>query len=233
MTLTIYNNLEQGADEWLQARCGILTASVIGQLITPSLGIADNETSRRLIRKLAAERITGHPITTYPTKAMQRGTLLEPWARDAYAEHAGVTVDEVGFMRIDTEGGSLGYSPDGLVGDDGLIEIKCPGPDTHFQTVVDNKVPDEHWGQLQAGLLVSGRTWIDFVSFCPGANTFVRRVEPSPAWRATLITAFVAAEERITDALNYYQANVKRYSLPAAKWFDPFEEDQITLERSI
>jgi len=229
MTLTIYNDLEQGTDEWLQARCGILTASVIGQLITPSLGIADNETSRRLIRKLAAERITGHPITTYPTKAMQRGTLLEPWARDAYAEYMGVAVTEVGFMRLDTEDGSLGYSPDGLVKDDGLIEIKCPSPETHIETILTDEVPAGYMGQVQAGLFVSERDWIDFVSYCPGANTYVTRVFPSAEWRAVIADVVQVAEDRIDTLVNTYARRVATYSLPPAEWFDPFEEDQITL----
>ena len=229
MTLTIYNDLEQGTDEWLQARCGILTASVIGQLITPTLAVADNETSRRLIRKLAAERITGHPIATYPTKAMQRGTLLEPFAREAYADHAGVTVDEIGFMRLDTEDGSLGFSPDGLVGDEGLIEIKCPSPETHLETVLTDEVPAGYMGQVQAGLFVSDRYWLDFVSYCPGANTYITRVTPSGEWRAVIADVIQVAEERIDALVNTYARRVAAYSLPPADWFDPFEDPLITV----
>src|SRR5699024_964585 len=125
MKRTFFNELEQGTDEWLQARCGIVTASTMRSLVTASGKPADNDTSRGFVRQLATERIIGVPEFTYPTRPMQRGNLLEPHARELYAEHY-APVEEVGFIRLDTDEYSLGYSPDGLVGHDGLIEIKSP-----------------------------------------------------------------------------------------------------------
>ena len=117
MTLRIYESLEQGSDAWLEARCGMLTASVIGELITPTLKVANNDTSRGVIASLVAERITGLVEDVYVSADMERGTLDEPYARNIYAEHF-APVDEIGFMVRDVGGHSLGFSPDGLVGDD-------------------------------------------------------------------------------------------------------------------
>src|SRR5699024_1099097 len=113
MKRTFFNELEQGTDEWLQARCGIVTASTMRNLVTASGKPADNDTSRGFVRTLATERIIGVPEYTHPTRPMQRGTMLEPYARDLYAEHY-APVTEVGFIRLDTERYSIGYSPDGL-----------------------------------------------------------------------------------------------------------------------
>ena len=109
-------------------------------LVTASGKPADNDTSRGFIRTLATERIIGVPECTHPTRPMQRGNLLEPFARDLYAEHYS-PVEEVGFIRLDTERYALGYSPDGLVEHDGLVEFKAPGPKEHLRTILADEVP--------------------------------------------------------------------------------------------
>lgn len=124
MSLTILPDLMQGTEEWLEQRRGMVTASVVGRLLTPTLKVASNETSRGLAHSLTAERITGHVDSTYASPDMWRGHEEEPLARDAYAQHRGVEVQEVGLMVRDDWGFRIGYSPDGLVGDDGLIEVK-------------------------------------------------------------------------------------------------------------
>lgn len=197
MTLTIYSDLTQGTDEWLEARRGILTASVIGKLITPTLRVADNDTSRGLLATLVAERIAGHVDPTYVNADMWRGVEEEPFARDAYATHH-APVTEVGFMvRTTSDGHRVGYSPDGLVGDDGLIEIKSRLGKKHIQTVLDDAPPAENMAQLQCGLWVSGRAWIDYVSFCGGMALWVKRVEPDPKWHNVIEAA---VEKFETDA---------------------------------
>ena len=120
--LTIHEDLEQGSDEWLGTRCGVITASVIGQLITPqTIRAASNDKSRALIAQLAAERITGRTEPVFVNDDMMRGHLHEPIARDLYAEHNGVAVRQVGFMVREFAGGvRVGASPDGLVGEDRL-----------------------------------------------------------------------------------------------------------------
>lgn len=124
------------------------------------------------------------------TSDMWRGVEHEPIARAAYSEHHH-EAREYGFMVRDDWGWSLGYSPDGLVGDNGLIEIKCPRAKTHLATILADEVPAHYMGQLQAGLLVSGRNWIDFVSFVGGMPLWRKRVYPDTAW-------FAAIEEAVT-----------------------------------
>lgn len=204
MTLHIYKELEQGSDAWLQARCGIITASVIGKLITPTLKVADNDTSRGTTLTLAAERITGHVEYVHPTFDMSRGTEDEPIARDLYAEHY-APVDEVGFMRRDFGGYTIGYSPDGVVGADGLIEIKSRKPHVHIKTILSGKPPAENMAQLQTGLLVSERSWIDYVSFSAGLPLWKTRIHPDDAWFGAIHAAAEQFETNVADIISRYQ----------------------------
>lgn len=223
MTLTTYADLEQGSHEWLEARCGLLTASTIGKLITPStLKVADNETSRGLTYTLAAERITGHVDYVHPTFDMQRGSADEPFARDVYAERYGA-VEEVGFMVLEhTDGYEIGYSPDGLVGDDGLIEIKSRKPKEQLSTVLADRVPAYNMGQLQAGLFVTGRNWIDYVSFSAGLPLWVKRVYPEPSWFDAIRAAARSFEINVTNVI--YNFNNATAGLPATERRPDFEE---------
>lgn len=205
MSLIIHRDLEQGSDEWLAARCGLVTASVVGKLITPSLKVASNDTSRGVLATIAAERITGHVDPIAVTADMWRGTDDEPLARDKYAEH-NAPVEQVGFMTRDDWGFTLGYSPDGLVGDDGLIEIKSRRPKKHLQTVLADEVPPENMAQIQCGLLVSGRAWCDYVSYAGGMRLWTKRVEPDPTWMAVITDAGVSAEVSIAAMVARYEA---------------------------
>lgn len=198
MKLHVYEAMEQRSPEWYAARCGIVTASAVGKLITPTLKVASNETSRGLIASLVAERITGEVEPTFTSDDMFRGIVHEPLARDVYSGHYQQAV-ECGFMRLDGGGWSLGVSPDGLVGDEGGIEIKCPRAKTHVLTILADEVPAHHLPQIQAALLVSGRKWWDFVSFCAGLPLFVKRVYPDPT-----------AHEAITDACKKFETTADR-----------------------
>lgn len=224
--LKIYKHLEQGSDEWLQARCGILTASVIGQLITPStLKVAKNETARGLVRQLVGERLTGQVEDSYTSADMERGIWLEPYARDIYSVNYEI-VDEVGLMvRTSDDGHRLGYSPDGLVGDDGLIEIKTRHPKKHLHTILEDRVPSENMAQLHAGLIVSGRKWIDYCSYSPGLPFWTKRVHRDPEWDAVIGAAFELFEESAALMIDAYRVAVK--DLP------PTEHIELTLESDI
>lgn len=194
MTLKIYEELEQGTPEWLAARCGIVTASIVNDLVTAkTLKVAANDTSRGRTALLVGERLTGRSEPVYPSRDMDRGTYEEPFAREAYSEHYAAAT-EVGFMVRDDWGFKIGYSPDGLVGDDGLIEIKSRAPKKHIATILTDEVPAENMAQLQTGLLVSGRKWIDYVSFCGGMPLYVKRVLPDPAWQAVIVQAVTILE---------------------------------------
>jgi hypothetical protein len=215
MTLHVYNDLVQGSEEWLAARRGIVTASVVGQLITPkTIKPASNDYSRALTLLLAAERITGWSDPVYVTDDMMRGTLDEPVARALYAEHY-APVTETGLMVRDDWGYPIGYSPDGLVGDDGLIEIKSRRPKKHLATILADKPPLENLAQMHTGMLVADRQWCDYVSFCGGMALWVGRVHRDPRWDDAIIAAVELAEEAIGNAVRDYQT--ESAGLPATE----------------
>ena len=184
--------------------------------LPPVYGVADNDTSRGLTSILVAERITGDVDPTPITSDMWRGIEHEAYARDAYEQHH-AKVDDCGFMRLDADGWHLGYSPDGLVGDDGLVEIKCPRGKGHLNTILadGDQVPAAHMPQLQAALLVSGRQWIDFVSFRGGMPLFVKRVHPDPAWQAAITAACIRFEQTAARMAAAYDHKTK--DMPATE----------------
>lgn len=226
MTLHIYNELEQGTDEWLAARCGLVTASVVGKLITPTLKVADNDTSRGLTETLVAERITQFVEYVHPSFDMQRGTLDEPFARDLYSEqHAPVT--EIGFAVRDFNGHKLGASPDGLVGDDGGIEIKSRRPKVHLRTLLTDTVPTENMAQIQTCMLVLDRDWWDYCSYSGGWPLYVKRVYPDHAWQQVIRDALARFEDNAAQMIGAY--NAATAGAPIAPRIDHFEEIEISL----
>ena len=226
MTLQVFTELEQGTDEWLAARCGIITASVVGLLITAkTVKPANNDTSRGLIATLVAERITGHVEPIQENSDMLRGTLDEPYARDIYSEHY-APVTEVGFMVLESYGQRLGYSPDGLVGDDGLIEIKSRRQKKQLATILADEVPAENMAQIQCGLMVSGRKWLDYVSYCGGMPLYVRRVFPDKKWFDAIAEAVDQFETAAADMLTTYTAAIE--GRPTTERIDHFGEIEIT-----
>jgi hypothetical protein len=201
MSLIEYKDLEQGTDEWLKARLGLVTASVIGKLITAkTLKPANNDEARGLTAQLVAERVLGWSDPSFFNQDMQRGHDIEPIARDWYSQREGVEVAELGFMVRDDWGFSIGYSPDGLVGEDGLIEVKAPRAKTHMLTHLSGEMPAYHMPQVQTGLLVSGRKFCDFISFYAGMPPFVKRIHRDPQWHDAIIAA-VEQFERNADLM--------------------------------
>lgn len=250
MTLTVHQQIEQRSDAWYNQRRGLITASAVGQLITPALPdpldytcacgaevggpclslasvkvakplknshaaripagtpevltVASNDTSRGLTMLLVAERVTGYTEPTFINSDMWRGIEEEPRAVEWYAEHNGVEVESCGFMVNDDSGYSLGYSPDGLVGDDGLVEVKAPRAKGHLATILADEIPRQHVAQCQSGLLVTGRKWIDFISFCGGMAPFVKRMYPDPDWHAAILAALEQFELTAAEMVATY-----------------------------
>lgn len=202
--LHIYPDLEQGTKEWHDQRRGMVTSSALGTLITAkTIKTAGNVHSRALTALLVAERITGHTDETYLGYDMERGWDDEPRAVEKYAKH-NAPVQTVGFMVRDDYGFSVGFSPDGLVGDDGLIEVKSRRQKKHLQTVLADEVPPENMAQLQAGLFVSGREWCDYISYCGGMRLWVKRVTPDPRWFDAIVTAVAAFEKAAEEMADRY-----------------------------
>jgi hypothetical protein len=220
MSLIVHPSLLQGSEEWLEQRRGMVTASVVGQLITPStVKPASNDYSRALTALLVAERITDWTDPVYVNDDMLRGHEDEPRAVEKYEEWRKVTVDKVGFMirefTVDGRTFRIGYSPDGLVGTDGLVEVKSPRAKTHLRTILSGEVPPNHMAQLQCGLLVSGRKWIDFISYCGGMPMWCKRVEPDPRWHEAIVAAVTKFEETAADMVADYHASTE--GLPATE----------------
>lgn len=221
MTLHTYPDVVQGTPEWDDLRRGVITASAIGSLITPkTVKPAANAETRSLVAQLAADRMNGWTDSSYQSYDMALGHENEPRAIDAYAQHRGVTVSHVGFMLNDTYGFPLGYSPDALVEDDGLVEAKSRRAKIHVQHVTGGGVPSEHMAQIQTGLLVTERDWLDYVSYCGGMELWIRRVHPDETWFTAIISAAKAAEEAIEQLVAKYTDAVK--GMPMTERIDPY-----------
>jgi hypothetical protein len=209
MGIKVHQNLIQGTDEWIAARCGLLTASEMKLILTPTLKIASNEKERTHLYELLAQRISGHVEMRYISDDMLRGQEDEIEAREYYARHY-APVEQVGFITNDKWGFTLGYSPDGLVGSDGAIECKGRRQKYQIQTVVEyalnHQIDPDFLFQCQTGLLVSERKWIDFVSFSAGLPMVTTRVFPDPAIQVAILTAAGAFEKRLAEARRQWEA---------------------------
>jgi hypothetical protein len=212
MTLTIHRDLIQGSDEWIAARAGLLCASEMKRIITPKLAVASNDQERAHLFELLAQRITGYVEPAYISDDMLRGQEDEIEARALYAKHY-APVEQVGFMVRDFGAVRIGYSPDGLVGDDGLIEIKSRRQKYQVQTIVDGEMPADYRIQVQTGLLVTGRAWCDFISYCGGLPMFPIRVEVEPEVQAAILAAAEAFEERLAMRLAQFRQALKDHNL--------------------
>lgn len=206
--ITYHNDLTQGSEEWHQARLGLITASEMHLVLTPTLKPANNEKTRLHLYELLAQRVTGYVEPQYISDAMLRGHEDEILARALYNEkYAPVT--EVGFVTNDEWGFKIGYSPDGLVGDDGLIECKSKVAKHHTKTIIEGVVPEEHMLQIQTGLLVTGRKWCDFLSYCGGMPMFRVRAYADDKVQDAIIEAAQSFEKQIAEKLNAYRLAVK------------------------
>jgi putative phage-type endonuclease len=168
----------QGTDEWFEARIGKVTASRVADVLAKTK-TGYSTTRDNYMAQLVCERLTGQKGESFTNAAMQHGTETEPLARISYEVAQNVLVDEVGFVPHPTIE-MAGASPDGLVGDDGLLEIKCPNTATHIETLLSETVPTKYFTQMQFQMASTGRKWTDFVSFDNRLPTelqlFVKRV---------------------------------------------------------
>jgi len=155
----------QGSDEWKQLRLGKVTASRVADVIAKTKS-GYSASRANYMAQLIAERLTGTVAESYTNAAMQHGTETEPEARSAYEFYQGVAVEQVAFVphpKIE----QAGCSPDGMLGSDGLVEIKCPSTATHLETLLGKSVPAKYEAQMQFQMACTGRQWCDFVSYDP------------------------------------------------------------------
>lgn len=193
---------EQGTVAWLQARAGHCTASRFADVLA-KVRAGEAATRRDYRWQLVTERITGQPCRQYESAAMRRGKELEPHARMAYEAETGNLVDEVGFILHPVVTWA-GCSPDGLIGDDGGVEIKCPdNPVIHVQTL-SGGMPTEHLPQVQGCMWITGRSWWDFASYHPDMpdermRLYVERITRDEAYMTALndeVHAFLAEVDK-------------------------------------
>lgn len=158
--------LQQGTEEWRRARCGSLGASSLHEALAKTAKGAWGASRANLLSRLVVERLTGTPQDSFQSQAMKDGTAREPEARAAYQFEVATLVKTVGLIRHPSIAWSH-CSPDGLVGDDGLIEIKCPTESTHLDTLLGASVPQKYLYQTMWQMSCTGRAWCDFVSYHP------------------------------------------------------------------
>jgi putative phage-type endonuclease len=200
--------IEQGTAEWLQERCGKVTASRIADLMAKTKS-GPGASRANYAAQLIAERLTGTVATSFTNAAMIHGTETEPEARRAYEFFVDRDVQQVGFVPHPSIN-MAGASPDGLVGEDGLLELKCPNTATHIDTLLSGSVPDKYIKQMQFQMACTGRQWCDFASYDnrlpERMRLFVKRIERSAETIAEIETEVTAFLAEIDDTVGKLRA---------------------------
>jgi len=194
--------MEQRSEEWFKARLGKVTASRVADILA-KIKSGESASRRNYKIQLVSERLTGEKQETYINQAMQDGIDREFYARERYVQQFG-EVEEVGFIQHPTL--EAGASPDGIVGEDGIIEIKCPMGTTHTETLMSQDVPSKYMPQIQFQLLCTGRKWCDFVSYNPmfpeHLQVFVKRVEADADYQKELEVEVKQFLSEVDDVIN-------------------------------
>jgi hypothetical protein len=194
--------MQQRSDEWFAARCGKATASRFRDILA-TIKSGEAADRRNYRAALVCERLTGKPDQGFTNSAMQWGTEQEPFARIAYMALTGHEVEEVGFFLHPEM--AAGASPDGFVGEDGGLEIKCPNKATHLATLLAGKMPPEHLPQVQGAMWITGRKWWDFVSYHPEfpehLQLFVQRIERDDTYITQLALAVSLFLSEVDEAV--------------------------------
>jgi YqaJ-like viral recombinase domain. len=198
--------MEQRSDEWFSARAGKATASNFRRILA-KIKSGEAADRRNYRAQLVVERLTGKADEGYENAAMRWGTEQEPFARIAYIAATGANVEEVGFIQHPQL--MAGCSPDGLIGEEGGLEIKCPTKATHLDTLKAQAMPAEHMPQVQGCMWITGRKWWDFVSYHPEfpehLQLFIVRIERDEQYIAGLekeVRAFLKSVDDEMEAVS-------------------------------
>jgi len=192
--MIIYDKIIQGSPEWLDVKRGKFSCSTLSDLFMAKSTKGYNDA----INKIVFERLTGETPESYVNQDMKNGTEREPYARERYQMDTFNDVEQVGFIEYNSW---FGFSPDGLVGEDGLIEIKCPRFTTLIDFALTRKIPSQYMYQMQGGMFVSDRKWCDFIMWHPGLNIVIERVQRDDEMIIEILSAIstsaVEVEKRI------------------------------------
>lgn len=191
----------QGEPEWYEARRGIPTASEFATVLAKGRGGGESKTRRTYLLKLAGERLTGEVAESYSNAHMERGKEMEAEARSLYEFMRDSETQQVGFIR----NGNAGCSPDALVGDAGMVEIKTKLPHLQLDALLANELPPEHKAQCQGALWIAEREWLDFVSYWPKLPLFVTRVTRDEPYIARLREAVDEINAEIDAIVRKFQ----------------------------
>ena len=206
ITINLDQPIEQGSDAWFLMKLGKISGSRISDVLTEGRGGAESLTKKKYKNELIRERLTGKRIPSYKTPLMARGIELEPLARAFYEHTYQLMVDQVSFVDHPTIA-MAGCSPDGLIGTDGLLEIKCPSPENHLGHLLENgqALIKTYYDQVQWQLVVTQRAWCDLISFDPEMpdhlKMFVVRILVDQDWKQKAEAAVIALNAEIETIL--------------------------------
>jgi predicted phage-related endonuclease len=214
----------QGSEEWYQARLGLVTASNMKLLLTPSGKVSENDKVRAFAYEIAAQRETQHCEESYISWEMERGMIEEDIARKIYSKNHN-RVKECGFITKEFDHFTIGISPDGLIDDDGGIEIKSRKQKFQIQTIVSGDVPMEYMLQIQTSLMVTERKYWDFIQYSNGMPLFNCRVFPQPEMHEKILQAVVTFEAVVLLLREDYREKSK--DLVKCERIDLLEQDEL------
>ena len=204
--VTLHPEVEQGTPEWFAMRRGILTASEMNRIITPAkMQYSNSEKEKAHLYELAAQIVTGYTEPTFVSFDMLRGRDEEIAARATYSARF-TPATTVGFITNDKWGFTIGCSPDGIVGDEGQLEIKSRAQKFQMETIITDQMPDEYKIQVQTALLVSERPWCDFISYCGGMPMFTKRIFADAEAQAKILEAATIFNGKLDTILMSYGA---------------------------
>lgn len=198
-------NCAQGTEEWHLARAGVPTASKFATVMAKGEG----KTRSKYMRQLAGEIITGKPMESFSNAHTDRGHVMEPEARELYAFATDTAPEQVGFIR----NGPKGCSPDSLIGDNGMLEIKTKLPDLLIECLERDEFPSEHRAQCQGALWVAEREWIDIVVYWPEMPVFIKRAHRDDEY----ITKLSGEIDRFNDELAALVERIRNYGTQERK----------------
>jgi putative phage-type endonuclease len=210
----------QGTDEWLELRLGIITGSTVKTLLTPTGKVSKDKKVINMAHDMAAQRITARIEESYMNEHMERGHIEEELAKSKYRREHNMALRDCGFVTNTNHGFPIGYSPDGLVEEDGLVECKSRLAKFQIETISLNEVPKEYNAQMQMGLLVTEREYCDFIQYSNGMPMFVKRVERDEPTIEAIKEACSLFEERVQKIIEDYKANVASLNLKSTEWVD-------------
>lgn len=190
-----YYDIEQNSEDWLALRLGKFTASTFSDLFMKK----ETAGYKKAIRKVVYERLTGESPESFSNDYMERGHEIEPLAREAYEIKTFNTVTNGGFFEYNEW---VGASPDGLIGEDGLLEIKSPAYNTIIDYLLDKRLPAQYVHQVQGQLLVTGRKWCHFVAYHPKLPVVLIEVLPNPIIQEQIKAAIEAAVKEADEMIN-------------------------------